>query len=119
MLPPPMGDGFRETILERAGKAGERGVPMGQVVDEMVGLGHAVEVVEAAIWELMACRALTPSGFVCRVVRRRDAFGEVVQARSYELLLAPWSAELDRQLDLDLAPRPDLARRPSGPDSGR
>jgi hypothetical protein len=102
MLPPPMSDGFRATILERAGKAGERGVPMGQIVDEMVGLGHTVEAVELEIWALLGCRSLTPSGFVCRMVRRRDAFGEVVQARSYELLLAPWSADLDRQLDLDL-----------------
>lgn len=100
-----MGDGFRATILERAGKAGERGVAMGQIVDEMVGLGHAVEAVEQAIWELLGSRSLTPSGFVCRVVRRRDAFGEVVQARSYELMLAPWSAEFDRQLDLDLGGR--------------
>lgn len=97
-----MGDGFREAILERAGRAGDRGVAMGQLVDDLVGLGHTVEVIERAIWELLASRALTPSGFVCRVVRRRDAFGEPVQARTYELLLAPWSADLDRQLDLDL-----------------
>ncbi len=102
MLRPPMGDGFREMLLERAGKAGNRGVPMGQLVDEMVGLGHEVEAVEEAIWSLLGCRALTPSGFVCRIVRRKDAFGEQVQARSYELLLMPWSAEQDRQLDLDL-----------------
>ena len=78
MLPPPMSDGFRATILERAGKAGERGVPMGQIVDEMVGLGHKVEAVELEIWALLGCRALTPSGFVCRVVRRRDAFGDAL-----------------------------------------
>lgn len=102
MLPPPMGEGFREALLERAGKAGNRGVPMGQLVDEMVGLGHAVEAVEEAIWALLASRALTPSGFVCRIVRRKDAFGELVQARSYELLLMPWSPDMDRQLDLDL-----------------
>jgi hypothetical protein len=102
MLPRAMGDGLRDAILERAGRAGNRGVPMGQVVDEIVGIGHTVESVEQAIWELLGGRALTPSGFVCRVVRRKDAFGEVVQARTYELLLAPWSAELDRQLDLDL-----------------
>lgn len=102
MLAPPMSDEFREVLLERAGKAGSRGVPMGQLVDEMVGLGHTVETVEQAIWTLMASRALTPSGFVCRIVRRKDAFGESVQARTYELMLAPWSAELDRQMDLGL-----------------
>ena len=97
-----MGEQFSEAIVEQAGKAGERGVAMGQIVDAMVGLGHGVEAVEQAIWELMASRRLTPSGFVCRIVKRRDAFGEPVQARSYELLLAPWSAEQDRQLDLGL-----------------
>ena len=95
-----MGEQFSEAIVEQAGKAGERGVAMGQIVDAMVGLGHGVEAVEQAIWELMASRQLTPSGYVCRIVKRRDPFGETVQARSYELLLAPWSAERDRQLEL-------------------
>lgn len=96
-------DGFLETILEAAGKAGSRGVPMGQIVDELVGLGHAVEAVERAIWELLGARRLTPSGFVCRQLRRRDVFGETGQARCYELLLTPWSSELDDQLELDLS----------------
>ncbi len=102
MLPPPMSEPFRDAIVEQAGKAGSRGVAMGQIVDALVGVGHTVESVEQAIWELLASRRLTPSGFVCRIVRRRDAFGEPVQARSYELLLVPWSAEQDRQLDLGL-----------------
>ncbi len=103
MLAPPMSEQFREAIVEQAGKAGDRGVAMGQIVDAMVGLGNEVEAVEQAIWDLLATRRLTPSGFVCRIVRRRDAFGEAVQARTYELMLAPWSAELDRQLDLNLS----------------
>jgi hypothetical protein len=98
-----MSDRFRDAILEKASRGGSRGVAMGALVDELVGLGHTAEAVEQAIWELLASRRLTPSGFVCRVVRRRDELGELVQARSYELMLAPWSAELDRQLDLDLA----------------
>ncbi|HEY0133897.1 MAG TPA: hypothetical protein VGB85_07450 [Nannocystis sp.] len=102
MLPPPMSEQFREAIVEEAGKAGDRGVAMGQIVDAMVGHGHAVEAVEQAIWQMLGERSLTPSGFVCRIVRRRDAFGEPVQARSYELLLVPWSADFDRQLELDL-----------------
>lgn len=97
-----MSEQFQAEILEQAGRAGDRGVPMGQIVDAMVGLGHGVEAVEQAIWALMATRRLTPSGYVCRIVKRRDAFGEPVQARSYELLLAPWSAEQDRQLELGL-----------------
>ncbi len=98
-----MSEQFHEAIVQEAGKAGERGVAMGQIVDALVGLGHEVEAVEQAIWAMLEARVLTPSGFVCRIVRRRDAFGEKVQARSYELLLMPWSAERDRQLDLDLS----------------
>jgi hypothetical protein len=98
-----MSDPIHDAIVEQAGQAGARGLPMGQIVDALVGRGHTVESVEQAVWELLGCRRLTPSGFVCRIVRRRDAFGEPVQARSYELLLAPWSADLDRQLDLGLA----------------
>ena len=94
----PMSEQFQAEILEQAGRAGDRGVPMGQIVDAMVGLGHGVEAVEQEIWALMATRRLTPSGYVCRIVRRRDAFGEPVQARSYELLLAPWSAEQSRAI---------------------
>lgn len=97
-----MSDPFFDAIVEQAGQAGVRGVPMGQIVDALVGRGHSVESVEQGIWALLGCRALTPSGFVCRIVRRRDAFGEQVQARSYELLLAPWSADLDHDID-DLA----------------
>jgi hypothetical protein len=95
-----MSEQFQAEILEEAGKAGDRGVAMGQIVDAMVGHGHGVEAVEQAIWALMASRQLTPSGYVCRIVKRRDSFGETVQARSYELLLAPWSVERDRQLEL-------------------
>lgn len=101
-----MSDPIRDAIVEQAGKAGSRGVAMGQIVDALVGVGHTVESVEHGIWELLSCRGLTPSGFVCRIVRRRDAFGEQVQARSYELLLAPWSAEQDRQLELGLSEEP-------------
>lgn len=90
-----MSDPIQDAIVEQAGQAGARGVPMGQIVDALVGVGHTVEAVEQAIWALLGTRDLTPSGFVCRIVRRRDAFGEPVQARSYELLLAPWSAEQD------------------------
>ena len=97
-----MSDPILAAIVEQAGQAGARGVPMGQIVDALVGSGHTIETVEQGNWELLGCRRLTPSGFVCRIVRRRDAFGEPVQARSYELLLAPWSADLDHDID-DLA----------------
>ena len=96
-------DGISQAILEHADGAGTRGVAMGQLVDALVGRGYTPEAVEQAIWTLLGARRLTPSGFLCRQLRRRDPFGEMVQTRCYELLLAPWSSELDHQLDLDLA----------------
>lgn len=100
-------DGLDQAILDQTDGGGTRGVPMGQVVDALVGRGYSAEAVEQAIWSLLAARRLTPSGFLCRMLRRRDALGELVQTRCYELLLAPWSSELDDQLDLDLLPRRD------------
>lgn len=101
-------DGISQAILEHADGAGSRGVPMGQLVDALVGRGYTAEAVEQAIWSLLSARRLTPSGFLCRQVRRRDPFGELVQTRCYELLLAPWSSDLDYQLDLDLAAESEL-----------
>ncbi len=105
-----MSDPILAAIVEQAGQAGARGVPMGQIVDALVGSGHTIESVEQGIWELLGCRRLTPSGFVCRIVRRRDAFGEPVQARSYELLLAPWSADLDHDIDHEVDDLADAAQ---------
>ena len=87
-----MSEHFHGQILEQAGKAGDRGVAMGQIVDAMVGLGHGVEAVEQAIWGMMATRELTPSGFVCRIVRRRDAFGEPFLNASAASLILPCDA---------------------------
>src|SRR5690606_17789525 len=99
--------GLNQAILEHADSAGTRGVAMGQLVDALVGRGYAPEAIERAIWALLGARRLTPSGFLCRQLRRRDNLGELVQHRCYELLLAPWSSELDYQLDLDLAAPPE------------
>lgn len=95
-------EGLYQAILEHAGRDGARGVAMGPIVDALVGVGFAAEAVEEAIWSLLGERRLTPSGFVCRQLRRRDAFGESVQSRCYEVMLAPWSSELDDQLELEL-----------------
>lgn len=95
-------EGLRQAILEHAARAGARGIPMGQVVDALVGRGFAVQDVEHTIWGLLGERLLTPSGFVCRMLRRRDDLGELVQSRCYELMLTPWSREQDDQLDLAL-----------------
>lgn len=95
-------DGLTQAILEHADRSGTRGVAMGHIVDALVGEGYAAEAIEQAIWSLLAARRLTPSGFVCRVLRRRDSLGEPAQSRCYELLLVSWSSELDDQLDLEL-----------------
>ncbi len=92
-----------EAILEIAAESEPGGVTIGTVVDRLEGEGHAVELVEQALWKLLEQRRLTPCGYVCRKVRRRDPMGEVERARSYELLFIPWSEELDRQLELQLA----------------
>ncbi len=93
---------LRHEICEEASKAGKQGIAMGQLVETLTRAGYPVETIELAIWDLMARRALTPSGFLCRVVRRRDRHGQTTDVRCYELLLCRWSPEHDRQLDLDL-----------------
>ncbi|MCX4241724.1 hypothetical protein [Paraliomyxa miuraensis] len=90
-------------ILELAESTAPGGVTMGRIVDTLEGQGFAPEVVEQELWRLLALRKLTPCGYVCRKVRRRDGVGELEQARSYELLFIPWSEDLDRQLELRLA----------------
>ena len=80
---------------------------MGAIVDAMVGEGFAATVVETEVWQLMAQRRLTPNGFVCRRVRRRDPMGEMEVKRTYEFLLIPWSHDADRQLELALATESD------------
>lgn len=81
--------------LEAVERAGEGGAPMGSVVDELVGAGFEEGEVEGAIWQLLQARRLTPHGFVARVLRRGSR-----HQRVYEFVLIPWSAALDRQLDM-------------------
>ncbi|MCA9635661.1 MAG: hypothetical protein KC420_06480 [Myxococcales bacterium] len=97
-----MSEGLRPAILEAASQRGEQGVAMGTIVDAMIDRGYRAEEAELALWELLGERLLTPSGFVCRMIRRR-ADGEAQVSRAYELLLIPWSPDDDRQLDLNLA----------------
>lgn len=92
-----------EAILELAEAAGPSGISMGSIVDELERRGYGPEVVEQELWWLFGQRRLTPCGFVCRKVRRRDPMGEVERVRTYELLFVPWSEDLDHQLELDLA----------------
>ncbi len=91
-----------EAILELAERSEPAGLTMGYVVDALEGQGYQPNTIEQEIWRLLAERRLTPCGYVCRKVRRRDAVGEIERARSYEFLLVPWSPDLDRQLELAL-----------------
>ncbi|MCA9657476.1 MAG: hypothetical protein KC486_03980 [Myxococcales bacterium] len=104
----PSAEALQRAILEAAG-AEVRGVAMGAIVDGLSERGFRAEDVELAIWALMGARLLTPSGFICRRLRRRSEAADGVDRgdderiyRAYELLLVPWSPADDRQLDLDL-----------------
>ena len=112
-----MSQALRDAILEVAATAEPRGATMGDIVDHLAGEGYAATVVEGEVWQLMAERRLTPSGFVCRKVRRRDEVGELEVRRSYEFLLITWSADADRQLELALGNGESEADSPDGPAS--
>jgi hypothetical protein len=94
-----MGSPLQRAIVELAEQAGEEGISMGDVVDALERRGFAAPDVEHEIWEMLSRRRLTPSGFVCRTVRRSQGRST---RRMYEFLLVPWSPELDGQLELDL-----------------
>ncbi|MFO0631584.1 MAG: hypothetical protein U0168_01900 [Nannocystaceae bacterium] len=95
-MPSPLHD----AVLELAESAGTAGIAMGTAVDMLAARGFPVEQAERAIWELLERRRLTPAGFVCRVIRRRNPDGSITPSRVYEFMLVPWSAALDAQLDL-------------------
>jgi hypothetical protein len=101
-MPAPVAD----AILELAELAGPAGIAMGGIVDSLEPRGFVPDVVEREIWALLARRRLTPAGFVCRSLRRRGSDGSVTFVRVYELMLVPWSAALDSQLELTLERTP-------------
>jgi len=94
-----------QAILELAEAAGTLGVAMGSVVDALEAQGFSPGEVEREIWMMLERRRLTPTGFVCRTIRRKGA-GGTTQTRVYEFMLVPWSAALDQQLDLGLERTP-------------
>jgi hypothetical protein len=100
-----------DAIIELAARYEPRGVPMGVIVDTLAGEGFEAASIESEIWGMLGRRRLTPCGYVCRKVRRRDETGELVMARTYEFLLVPWSPDMDRQLDLDIAAAPEDERQ--------
>lgn len=100
-MPSPVVD----AILELADDAGPAGIAMGTIVDTLERRGFVAEHVETEIWELLGRRRLTPTGFVCRTIKRKGLEGEIVRTRLYEFMLVPWSSALDRQLELELGNR--------------
>jgi hypothetical protein len=100
-MPSPVVD----AILELADDAGPAGVAMGTIVDTLERRGFVAEQVETEIWDLLGRRRLTPTGFVCRTIKRKGLEGEVLRTRLYEFMLVPWSSALDRQLELELENR--------------
>ena len=102
MLATSMASPLAQSVLDVVARAGEGGIAMGTIVDTLERDGFAAEEVEREIWSLLERRRLTPCGFVCRSVRRRSEDGGSLRARVYEFLLVPWSAEMDRQLELQL-----------------
>lgn len=101
----PMPSYLSDAIVDLAMRHEPRGVSMGVIVDTLAGEGFEAASIESEIWGLLGSRRLTPCGYVCRKVRRRDETGELVLARTYEFLLVPWSPDMDKQLDLDIAAR--------------
>ena len=102
---------LRDAIAELASRHEPRGVPMGVIVDTLAGEGFEATSIESEIWQMLGSRRLTPCGYVCRKVRRRDETGELALVRTYEFLLVPWSADMDKQLDLDIAAQREDERR--------
>lgn len=89
-------------IMEVAQHAGEQGIAMGALVDELERRGFDYQDVELEIWRLLGERMLTPSGFICRTLRKPTATEPSAVARMYEFMLTPWSVDYDQQLELGL-----------------
>ncbi len=92
---------LEEAITSLVTDAGESGIAMGTIVDTLERQGFRAQDVEMAVWEMMSDGRLMPCGFVRRVVRTRGRDGRHRRARTYELMLVPWSESQDRQLGLD------------------
>jgi hypothetical protein len=94
-----MRSALRQAIVALAESVPDRGMSMGALVDTLEHNGYAPEEVEQEIWAMLAARRLTPSGFVCRKVRRTSG---ATPERTYEFYQMPWSPKLDGQLELTL-----------------
>lgn len=90
-----MSPSLHTAVLELVGQADAAGLAMGAIVDQLVRAGNKEAEVEAAIWQLLQDRQLTPSGYVRRKLRVRGEDGKPASARSYEFMLVAWSHERD------------------------
>jgi hypothetical protein len=97
-----MSDPLADAVLHLVDTQADTGVTMGKLVDRLVADGGNEQEVELVIWQLIQQRRLTPSGFVCRKVRKPNQTGASTETRTYEFVLVPWSPALDAQLELDL-----------------
>ena len=93
-----------QQILDQLKASGDEGLSMGALVDAFVDRGVDLEAVESSIWRLMELRRMTPHGYIRRVLRTSGPQAESRTRHCYELILRPWSPELDAQLDLGLDP---------------
>jgi hypothetical protein len=93
-----------QQILDHLEASGDDGLAMGALVDAFADRGEEVDTVEASIWRLLELRRMTPHGYIRRVLRSPGSKGESRTRHCYELILRPWSPELDAQLDLALDP---------------
>ena len=108
-----MSEQLQTAVLSLVDRTGEAGITMGKIVDHLVADGAPEQEVELAIWRLIQRRRLTPTGFVCRKVRKPNQGGSGSETRTYEFVLIPWSPALDAQLELDLGD-PDLVGANTG-----
>ena len=99
-----MSGSLDQRIVDHLEAAGDAGVAMGAIVDHFVQEGFEEDPVEACLWRMLELRRITPHGYVRRMLRAAPAGGEGRMRRCYELVLRPWSPELDAQLDLGLEP---------------
>ena len=90
------------SILAIAEETNPTGISMGSLVQTMSQRGYGIEAVEQETWQLLRQRKLTITGYVRRLLRRKNSLGESTLTPVYDFLLIPWSLELDHQLDLDL-----------------
>jgi hypothetical protein len=96
---------LEDAVMDAINRAVDPGIAMGALVDGVMAEGAKAEDVEVAIWALLQRGRAVSGGFICRVVRKRDAGGQLFDLRTYEVLLTA-APTTDSQLDLGLEGKP-------------